>query len=203
MPDQAPWDREYTAPVIDPKSAIVLPNTNKGIFTDSAGRVSGFAGRMVWSGQNMNNLEDSGFDPVNMTDVAKDNLPFIPEWMERFFQSDKYKLYNANKINWATAQLRRETGAVINASEIVWIDETYFPMLGEGSAVQQLKRTAREEATKAMITEAGGAYKGLTTEESQLKALKIEKQRARNILLQRAKNNPALQKRINKILGTM
>ena len=201
MPDQAPWDRK--SPVIDSQTAIVIPGTNKGIFTDSAGRVSGFAGRMVGSNTRMNQLEDSGFDPVNMVDVAKDNLPFIPEWMERFWQSDKYKLYQTNKMNWATAQLRRETGAVINASEIVWIDETYFPMLGEGSAVQQLKRTARKEATDAMITEAGGAYKGLTAEESQLKALQIEKQRARNILLQRAKNNPALQKRINKILGTM
>mgnify|MGYP001386383880 CR=1 FL=1 len=35
------------------------------------------------------------------------------------------------KIDFSTAQLRQETGAVINESEIVWIDKTYFPQFGD------------------------------------------------------------------------
>jgi len=106
-------------------------------------------------------------------------------------------------MNWKTAQLRRETGAVINDSEIVWIEETYFPQLGDGDAVAELKREARDETTNAMITEAGSAYKGLSIEEAQLKSVEIEKQRARNILLDRAKKNPELAKRLTKMLGTI
>jgi len=191
-----PWEQEF----IDNKP-IVIAGTDKGMYTDAKGRVSGFSQRMVGSNTRMNKIEDSGFNPVNLFDVAKDNLPFVPDWAERFLQSEKYKLYLANKINWATAQLRRETGAVINASEIVWIDETYFPQLGDGAAVAELKRQARTEATEAMITEAGAAYKGLSQEEAQLKAMETEKQRAKNILLRRAKDNPELADEINKILG--
>lgn len=88
----------------------------------------------------MDQLEESGFDPVNTVDVLKDNLPFVPEWLERMMQSPQYKLYNTNKINFSTAQLRRETGAVINDSEIVWINETYFPQYGDGPEVTALKR---------------------------------------------------------------
>lgn len=196
---QAPWEQNYDTPL----TAVVLPGTDKGLYTDAKGRVSGFAGRMVFSNTNMDRIEASGFNPVNIIDVTKDNLPFVPEWMERFLQSDKYKLYETNKMNWKTAQLRRETGAVINDSEIVWIEETYFPQLGDGQAVTELKKQARKETTNAMITEAGAAYKGLSIEEAQLKAIEIEKQRARNILLKRAKNNPDLAKRLTKILGTL
>lgn len=179
---------------------IVIEGTDKGLYGEAKGRVAGFSGRMVGSNTRMNQLEDSGFDPVNIIDVARDNLPFVPEWLERFMQSTKYKLYKANKMNWSTAQLRRETGAVINESEIVWIEETYFPQLGDGSEVQELKRQARREATDAMLTEAGSAYKGLTQEEAEIKAVEIEKNRARKILLERAKTNPKLAAEIQKVL---
>jgi len=198
--EQAPWEQNYE----NNQTPIVLPGTDKGLYTDAKGRVSGFAGRMVLARTTMDRIETSGFDPVNIKDVGVDNwLPFVPEWMERFMLSDKYKLYEAAKMNWKTAQLRRETGAVINDSEIVWIEETYFPQLGDGDAVAELKREARDETTNAMITEAGSAYKGLSIEEAQLKSVEIEKQRARNILLDRAKKNPELAKRLTKMLGTI
>ena len=148
----------------------------------------------------MNELEQQGFDPVNITDVAKDNLPFVPDWLERMMQSTQYKLYNTNKINFSTAQLRRETGAVINDSEIVWINETYFPQLGDGPEVAALKKEARVEAIKAMETEAGEAYQGLTQEEAQEEAARRAKSRAIKILKERAKNNPRLAGDIREIL---
>ena len=148
----------------------------------------------------MNAIEDAGFDPVNMIDVAKDNLPIIPEWLERMLQSTKYKLYNANKINFATAQLRWETGAVINDSEIDWINETYFPQLGEGPEVQALKREAREEAVSAMALVAGAAYQGLSQKEARLQSASDAKERAMGILRRRAQTNPELADQIRRVI---
>ena len=116
-------------------------------------------------------------------------------------QSTKYKLYNANKINFSTAQLRRETGAVINESEIVWINETYFPQLGDGPEVAALKKEARVEAVAAMELEAGGAYEGLTQEETRIQAAADAKRRAIRILKKRAETNPELADNIRNILS--
>lgn len=199
-----PWDADYSLPA--PEEAVVesapriIGQSKKSIFGEAQNRAAGFAGRMIFSNTRMNEIENSGFDPVNIVDVARDNLPFIPDWLERMMQSTQYKLYNTNKINFSTAQLRRETGAVINDSEIVWINETYFPQLGDGPEVAALKKEARVEAIKAMETEAGEAYQGLTQEEAQEEAARRAKSRAIKILKERAKNNPKLADDIREIL---
>jgi len=200
-----PWDDDYTQPADNsqenlPMGSQVLFSSKKSIYPESQARAAGFAGRMIFSNTKMNNLEESGFDPVNMIDVAKDNLPFVPEFLERFLQSTQYKLYNTNKINFSTAQLRRETGAVINDSEIVWINETYFPQLGDGPEVAALKKDARVEAIKAMETEAGQAYEGLSQEDARREAAINAKRRAISILKKRAETNPELADEIRKIL---
>lgn len=199
-----PWDADYLQPA--PEEAVVeagpriIGQSKKSIFGESQARAAGFAGRMIFSNGRMDDIENSGFDPVNTIDSVVDNLPFVPEWAERMMQSTKYKLYNTNKINFSTAQLRRETGAVINDSEIVWINETYFPQYGDGPEVAALKKEARTEAIKAMETEAGEAYEGLSQEETQALAAKKAKNRAIKILRERAKNNPQLADEIRKIL---
>ena len=184
-----------------PESGQVIAESQKRIFGGEQSRAAGFTGRMIFSNSKMNELENRGFDPVNMIDVTKDNLPFVPEWLERMLQSTQYKLYNTNKINFSTAQLRRETGAVINDSEIVWINETYFPQLGDGPEVAALKRDARTEAIKAMETEAGAAYQGMSQEEMQRQALVDERRRAMAILKRRAETNPELADEIRAIIG--
>ena len=141
----------------EPKSKVI-PGTVGAKPTEAQARAMGFYDRMVMANSYMTGVEEAGFDPVNMEDVAKDNLPFIPEFFERMMQSTKYKLYKTARMNFSTAQLRRETGAVINDSEIVWIDETYFPQLGEGKEVQEFKAMQRELAIKAMKREAASYY---------------------------------------------
>ena len=198
-----PWDDDYSQPA--PEAVVesgprIIGQSKKSIFGGEQARAAGFAGRMIFSNTRMNEIENNGFDPVNILDVTKDNLPFVPDWLERMFQTTKYKLYNANKINFSTAQLRRETGAVINDSEIVWINETYFPQLGDGPEVAALKMEARTLAIEAMETEAGEAYQGLSQKETQTLAAKKAKNRAIKILRERAKNNPQLADEIRKIL---
>ena len=193
--------------VVEESKTLPLPQTTRSLgqsrkspFGESQSRAAGFTGRMIFSNSRMDDLEESGFNPVNMIDVAKDNLPLVPEFVERMLMSTKYQLYNANKINFSTAQLRRETGAVINDSEIVWINETYFPQLGEPQEVHDLKRLARKEAIKAMETEAGSAYEGMSQEESQKKASSDARRRALVILRRRAETNPELADQIRAIM---
>jgi len=199
-----PWDDDYSQPA--PEETIVksepriIGQSKKSVFGEAQNRAAGFAGRMIFSNSRMNEIENGGFDPVNIIDVTRDNLPFVPEFLERMMQTTKYKLYNANKINFSTAQLRRETGAVINESEIVWINETYFPQLGDGPEVAELKMEARTLAIEAMETEAGEAYQGLSYKETQALAAKKAKNRAIKILRERAKNNPELAERIRGII---
>ena len=197
-PTVAPAPAPDTLPLPEPKS---YGQSEKNIFGEAQSRAAGFTGRMIFSNSRMNALEESGFNPVNMIDVAKDNLPFVPEFVERMIMSTKYQLYNTNKINFSTAQLRRETGAVINDSEIVWINETYFPQLGEPQALHELKKLARQEAIRAMETEAGNAYEGLSQEETLRQAASDAKRRALIILKRRAGTNPELADEIRSIIS--
>jgi len=199
-----PWESDYSQPA--PEETVVesgpriIGQSKKSIFGGEQARAAGFAGRMIFSNTRMNEIEDSGFNPVNIIDVGLDNFPFIPDWLDRLALNTKYQLYNTNKINFSTAQLRRETGAVINDSEIVWINETYFPQVNQPPEVHELKREARRLAIEAMETEAGEAYQGLSQKEMEAAAAVRAKSRAIKILRERAKNNPELADRINKLI---
>ena len=204
-----PWDEDYTTAKANANANAnangepgfrVIAQSQKNIFGESTYRAAGFTKRMIFANQRMNAIEESGFNPVNIIDSGLDNLPFVPDWLERLALSTKYQLYNTNKINFSTAQLRRETGAVINDSEIVWINETYFPQVNEPPEVHELKRLARTEAIDAMELEAGGAYIGLSQEETRIQAADDAKKRALNILRQRAKTNPELADQIRNII---
>lgn len=197
-----PWEDDYTQTTeVEPTPPKILGTSQKNIYGESTYRAAGFTKRMIFSNARMNDIEESGFNPVNTIDSVVDSLPIVPEWAERMMMSTKYKLYNTNKINFSTAQLRRETGAVINDSEIVWINETYFPQYGEGPEVAALKKEARKEAIDAMELEAGGAYTGLSQEETRIEAAANAKRRAISILKRRAETNPELADEIRKILS--
>tara|TARA_R100001244_G_scaffold90282_1_gene68524 strand:- start:139 stop:633 length:495 start_codon:yes stop_codon:yes gene_type:complete len=108
-------------------------------------------------------LEQSGFDPANFKDLVVDYLggdenAGVRAWAERVMLSPKYKQYLRAKMDFSTAQLRKETGAVINDSEIIWIDKTYFPLLADDPVSLQDKFDARRAATGGMRVGAGEAF---------------------------------------------
>ena len=130
----------------------------KDPFTGEQKKQAGFAVRMENAVEQLEDLENSGFNPVNVRDMIVSNLPVIPDAIERVFNSPKYKQYERAKIDFSTAQLRQETGAVINESEIDWIDRTYFPQFGDDPETLANKRQARRDALAAMRGQAGEAY---------------------------------------------
>jgi hypothetical protein len=82
----------------------------------------------------------------SMKDRIVDNLPLVPEPMERMMMSDQYKDFDSEKRNFMNKILRRETGAVINDSELDYLDQTYFPQMGDTPETIETKRQAREQA---------------------------------------------------------
>ena len=175
----------------------VIPGTEKikDPLTEGQKRQANFAIRMENALRQLEDLEDSGFNPVNLYDVVINNLPFVPDALERLISSPKYKQYERAKLDFSTAQLRQETGAVINDSEIVWINKTYFPEFGDDPGTILAKRQARRDAYAGMKGQAGKAY-DRTKKEVQSFGGSAPSEDALEELRERAKTNPELQAKL-------
>ena len=145
---------------VEPEKPPILPGTevSKDPFTEGQKKQAGFAIRMEKALEELERLENSGFNPVNYYDTIVANFPLIPEGLKNYANNPEYKQYQRARLDFATAQLRQETGAQINAGEIVWIDKTYFPEFGDDLETIKNKREARRNALAAMIGQAGKAY---------------------------------------------
>lgn len=175
----------------------IIPGTEKvkDPLTEGQKRQANFAIRMENALRQLEDLEDSGFNPVNLYDIVINNLPFVPDAVERLFSSPKYKQYERAKLDFSTAQLRQETGAVINDSEIVWINKTYFPEFGDDPGTMLAKRQARRDAYAGMKGQAGKAY-DRTKKEVQSFGGSAPSEDALEELRNRAKTNPELQAKL-------
>jgi hypothetical protein len=176
----------------------IIPGTEKSkdVFTGEQKKQAGFAVRMEAAVKQMKDLEDAGFNPVNLYDLIVNNLPFDPRALENWLSSAEYKQYNRAKFDFATAQLRQETGAVINDSEIIWIEQTYFPNFGDDEETLRRKREARDAALAAMIGQAGKAYDRTKAEIISRGGLTLESESALEILKKRAKTDAKLRQKL-------
>jgi hypothetical protein len=78
-----------------------------------------------------------GTDPAQ---VAKGSVPFLGN----FFVSPEYRKVQQAQIDFATAVLRRESGAAISASEFEKVALQYFPQPGDDAALIAQKRESRQ-----------------------------------------------------------
>tara|TARA_Y100001938_G_scaffold143912_1_gene217529 strand:- start:2142 stop:2735 length:594 start_codon:yes stop_codon:yes gene_type:complete len=183
---------------LDKKSDTqIIPGTEKvkDPFTGEQKKQAGFAVRMENAVAQLETLENSGFNPVNAYDLIVSNLPLVPDAIERYFNTPKFKQYQRAKIDFSTAQLRQETGAVINESEIDWINLTYFPEFGDDPQTLLDKRQARRDALAAMKGQAGAAY-DRTKENVQKSGGLNGREDALMELKERAKTDPVLRKKL-------
>ena len=74
-----------------------------------------------------------------------------PNWM----QSDDMQVYNASKLAFATAVLRRESGAAISQSEFQGIDKQFFVQPGDSRVTIDRKRKARQIKVDGLLTQSG------------------------------------------------
>tara|TARA_R100000655_G_scaffold12419_2_gene28756 strand:- start:3013 stop:3615 length:603 start_codon:yes stop_codon:yes gene_type:complete len=188
---------EYTFSDPVESSVSIIPGTEvtKDPFTEGQKKQAGFAIRMENALEELENLENSGFNPVNYQDMLIANFPIIPDSFLYYFNSPEYKQYQRARLDFATAQLRQETGAQINAGEIVWIDKTYFPEFGDDAETIKNKRIARRNALAAMIGQAGKAY-DRTKEQLKNNKYGFESKDALEELKKRAEKNPDLKRKL-------
>tara|TARA_R110002050_G_scaffold258007_1_gene397156 strand:+ start:648 stop:1328 length:681 start_codon:yes stop_codon:yes gene_type:complete len=158
--DAAPWDTTYSQPpqqTITPVVSDPITEDIKNPFTDTQNKAAMFAYRQLKAIEETDALLAGGYNPG--TDYYNYIASFLPDIVEGIFTSTQYKLWQRAVTDLSTAQLRPETGAVINDGEIVWIEETMWDKIGEfDPAVGKAKREARLRAHIGNKAVAGKAY---------------------------------------------
>ncbi len=147
-----------------PKATVseVLIEDPKNPFTDVQNKAAAFAYRQKIAIEQTDNLIEAGYNPS--TDYFNYLVSFAPDILEGIITTPHYKQWQRARIDLSTAQLRPETGAVINESEIYWIDDTMWDKLGDDPVTRQRKRDARSRAYLGNKAVAGKAYDRLVKE---------------------------------------
>ena len=157
--DAAPWDTNYRQPAqqtITPVVTAPITEDIKNPFTDTQNKAAMFAYRQLKAIEETDALIAGGYNPG--TDYYNYIAAFLPDIVEGIFTNTQYKLWQRAVTDLSTAQLRPETGAVINDGEIVWIEETMWDKINDPQAVREAKREARLRAHIGNKAVAGKAY---------------------------------------------
>lgn len=127
----------------------------KGLVTTGPSDVErtslGFVNRMGSAEGVLGGLTGGGYQPGGLRDKVAGGTPLIGNYA----MSDEGQAYKQAQEDWVRAKLRKESGAVIGANEMVDEVKTYFPQPGDTPATIQQKAASRIEAQRQMATTAG------------------------------------------------
>ena len=115
-------EQSYTIREVVPEYEVKpIPGTKKvkDPFTGEQKKQAGFAVRMENAVKQLEALENSGFNPVNVYDMVVSNLPIVPDAIERYLNTPKFKQYERAKIDFSTAQLKHFFGLLFCLSTFV------------------------------------------------------------------------------------
>jgi hypothetical protein len=132
--------------------ATVTSTQGTPIYNEGQGKAAGFADRMAASNDVFEQTFSAGTSPGQQV------LSGIPVVGNYLISSDRQKFEQAER-DFINAQLRRESGAVINPEEFVEARKQYIPQPGDSEAVLAQKKASRERALKSMQREGGPFYK--------------------------------------------
>lgn len=185
-------------PYGDVRTEGVLPGTekDKSVFAKEQKDAAGFAIRMEEDIKIMDDLAASGFNPVNVYDQTIESAPFIPDFLENILVSGKYQVYRNAAKDFAMAQLRRETGSAITASEMELSRELYIPAFGDKPETLAAKAASRELNFQNMKASAGKAYDRAKTDIKASSKPDLVQEEALDLLRERAKTNPQLRAKL-------
>jgi len=137
-----------------------------GKLNDEQGKAVGFGTRAKEASAILNSLEAQGVRDIGKTRAAigatLGMTPLIGEKLEQNVttllnptaSTEQQQTLQARK-NFATAVLRKESGASISPTEFADVDRIYFPQPGEDDVTVRQKQRARELAIKSLETQAG------------------------------------------------
>jgi len=154
------FDASKTA--LTPIVSDPLTEDIKNPFSETQNKAASFAYRQLKAIEETDALIAGGYNPS--TDILNYIASGLPDIFEGLVTSSEYKQWQRAVTDLSTAQLRPETGAVINDTEIVWIDETMWDKIWDGEEVRKDKREARYRAYMGNKTVAGKAYDRLAKE---------------------------------------
>jgi len=169
-------------------------------YTEAATKSAKFAIRMQKELEVLQELESSGFTPINFRDQLVTLTPFLRQEgaINNAAKSGKYQIYENAIKNFVMAGLRDESGAAIPTSEIINAMPLFMPIFGDSLETIQGKQDRRKNVLSAMISASGGAYeefsKNLAKSEAAEEASAAMK--IRNSLENRAKSDPKLRDEI-------
>ncbi len=133
--------------------APVIPGTAPKLDLNQTNAAT-FADRMQQATSEIEDIISQGYDPTNAKDAVARSTPVVGNYAV----SDLGQRYQQAAENWVTANLRRESGAAITETEMANEVKKYFPNPGDGPAVVEQKRRARETVQRGMIRAAGPMY---------------------------------------------
>lgn len=175
-------NEESKQKLADTQAAELLKRNIKGAerFADTQLTAANFGNRMVESNKILEGLVSK--DPTaqeGMTGkagIAKRVLDVLPlgefgsqlgDVAVHLGASEPQQQYMNAAENWLTANLRKESGAVIGADEMAKEYRKYFPMAGDSGALTEQKQMLRKQAEKGMIGQSAGAYQEVFGAKSQ------------------------------------
>lgn len=126
-------------------------------FTEEQNKAAAFARRMSKSMEILNPLDQSEASRPGLIESAIGGK--LGDTYIGFTRDGDRQRYEQAKRDWVTANLRKESGAVIGVDEMNNEIAKYFPMPGDKPEVIEQKRKSREEATMGMLGAAGPAAK--------------------------------------------
>ena len=132
-------------------------------FTEAENKAAGFASRMEGANTALNSVmagpdgkvgTSDDYDPTGYWDATARGVPLVGNAL----QSKEGQNYYQAMQDWVTANLRKESGAVIGVEEMENEITKYFPVPGDGPEVMAQKAESRRRAEAGMRGAAGPAY---------------------------------------------
>lgn len=169
------------------KNARLAASSSKGEKpTASKENFQLYGNRMDQADKVLSDLAEKGFDP---TSIGTEGL--AGQWLPNLLKSSDRQSYEQAQRNFVNAVLRKESGAVISASEFENARAQYFPQPGDSSDLLAQKAATRKLVIDEFKRLGGGSVPRGTTQITREQAQSIlneaggDKNKAREIATQR------------------
>lgn len=121
--------------------------------TEDQSKAANFARRMELAMHDLAELEKAGYNRAS-TEAAARSGPLVPNALN----SKEGQRYSNAEKNFASANLRKESGAVIGRDEMLQQEELYFPRHGDSPETIAQKARNRAQAFAGMRAAAGPLF---------------------------------------------
>lgn len=135
------------------------PYAMAGKPTDVQAQAAGFADRAAAAHADLEKIGNPNEGATGWAGNALTKGPFGYNLLPGLMTSDQRQQFERAKKDFITAELRKESGAVMGATEFDTEDQKYFPQPNDSETVIKQKAIARDRAVKNLMREAGPTYK--------------------------------------------